>query len=273
MKSPHGSLKIGWFSTGRGEGSRGLLLSVLSAIQLGTLDASIEFVFCNREPGEDIGTDNFLNLVSNHDIPVVYLSSRRFARERNVRFEDVRRLYDEEVVSMLSDFSAQTCVLAGYMLIVSTLLCERYKLLNLHPAKPSGPIGTWREVIDVLIKQRATESGIMIHLATEHVDKGPVLSYCTFPIRNSSDEHLWVKLDQAENSPHQPEPINETREELFRLIRSRQLQYEQPFVVETLRAFADQRISRSSLLPTIPVDLTEQVNAIFNVGKMNSASQ
>ena len=273
MKNPPGSLKIGWFSTGRGEGSRGLLLSVLNAIQSGTLNASIEFVFCNREPGEDVGADDFLNLVSSHDIPVVYLSSRRFAKERDVRFEDVRRLYDEEVVSMLSDFNAQICVLAGYMLIVSTLLCERYKLLNLHPAKPSGPIGTWHEVIDVLIKQRATESGIMIHLATEHVDKGPVLSHCTFSIRNSSDEHLWVKLDHAENSPHQPEIVNEAREELFRLIRARQLQYEQPFFVETLRAFADQRIGPSSLLPAAPFDLTKQVNAMVNAGNIGSAGQ
>jgi folate-dependent phosphoribosylglycinamide formyltransferase PurN len=272
METPHGTLKLGWFSTGRGEGSRGLLLSVLNAIQLGSLDASIEFVFCNREPGEDAGTDEFLSLVSRWEIPIIYLSSRRFAKEHDLRFKDVRRLYDKEVISMLGGFNAQICVLAGYMLIVSTLLCDRYQLLNLHPAKPSGPIGTWREVIDALIKQRATESGIMIHLATQHVDKGPVLSYCTFSIRNSSFEHLWAKLDQAEAVPDQPDLVTQTSEELFNFIRARQLQHEQPFFVETLRALADQRINPIPLISMSPIDLTKQVNDISNVDVIDSAS-
>ena len=44
-------LRIGWFATGRGEGSQGLLRFVADAIGAGRLDAKIEFVFSNREPG------------------------------------------------------------------------------------------------------------------------------------------------------------------------------------------------------------------------------
>ena len=50
---PEGStmLRIGWFSTGRGEGSKALLRAAMDAIQKGDLKAEIAFVFCNRERG------------------------------------------------------------------------------------------------------------------------------------------------------------------------------------------------------------------------------
>ena len=55
--------KIGWFSTGRGAGSYGLLQAVQSAIMAGELDARIEFVYCSRERGETEATDAYLDLV------------------------------------------------------------------------------------------------------------------------------------------------------------------------------------------------------------------
>ena len=43
-------IDIGWFSTGRGEGSLGLLRFVQERISRGLLDARIGFVFSNRGP-------------------------------------------------------------------------------------------------------------------------------------------------------------------------------------------------------------------------------
>ncbi|TAK66241.1 MAG: phosphoglycerate transporter, partial [Dehalococcoidia bacterium] len=45
-------LKVGWFSTGRGEGSQKLLRATVDAIHEGRLAAEIAFVFSNREPGQ-----------------------------------------------------------------------------------------------------------------------------------------------------------------------------------------------------------------------------
>ena len=56
-------LTIGWFSTGRGPGSRKLLAAATNEIASGRLDARIPVVFCNREPGEDENTDLFLDQV------------------------------------------------------------------------------------------------------------------------------------------------------------------------------------------------------------------
>ena len=68
-------LRLGWFSTGRGEGSRGLLTAALDAIDSGRLNAQIEFVFVNRERGQHEGTDRYMDLVESRGIPLVTLSS------------------------------------------------------------------------------------------------------------------------------------------------------------------------------------------------------
>ena len=64
-------LKIGWFTTGRGEGSYGLLESTLNAIDSGELRGKITFVFVNRVKGQTDPTDRFLTLVRSHGIPLI----------------------------------------------------------------------------------------------------------------------------------------------------------------------------------------------------------
>ncbi|SVC49517.1 uncharacterized protein METZ01_LOCUS302371, partial [marine metagenome] len=56
-------LKIGWFTTGRGEGSYGLLESTLNAIDSGELHGEVTFVFVNRVEGQTKQTDRFLTFV------------------------------------------------------------------------------------------------------------------------------------------------------------------------------------------------------------------
>jgi len=75
-------LRLGWFSTARGQTSPKLLRAVQEAISTGRLRAHIEVVFCNREPGEDPNTDRFLELVRSYGIPLVCYSYRRFRKER-----------------------------------------------------------------------------------------------------------------------------------------------------------------------------------------------
>ena len=129
-------LKIGWFSTGRGEGSRGLLSLVQGHSAKGSLDAAIDFVFSNREPGEAEGSDQFFRLAGEYGLPLECLSSARFARDRGKPFRQVREDYDSQVMDLLAGYRPDVCVLAGYMLIISGPMCRRYPLLNLHPGPP-----------------------------------------------------------------------------------------------------------------------------------------
>jgi len=165
-------LNIGWFSTGRGPGSQGLLRFVQDRLAKGLLDARIQFVFSNREPGEAEGSDQFFELTRKYGLTLAALSSNKFRRSKGGRFADHRDEYDVRVMELLGGFQPDICVLAGYMLIVGGAMCRRYPLLNLHPALPDGPTGTWQEVVWRLIETKATQTGAMIHLATEEVDRG-----------------------------------------------------------------------------------------------------
>ncbi len=227
-------LRIGWFSTGRGEGSRGLLRFVYQ--RLAGIDARIEFVFSNRAPGEAEGSDEYFHLVRHYGLPLITHSSAAFRRRKGGRFADHRAEYDAEVMGLLAGYCPDVCVLAGYMLIASGELCRTYPLLNLHPALPDGPIGTWQEVVWQLIEQRATRTGAMMHLATEVVDRGPVVSYVTVPLNTPELEPHWRELagrDVAEIRAQQGED-----HELFRLIRAAQYSREPYLLLETLRALS-----------------------------------
>jgi hypothetical protein len=126
------------------------------------------------------------------------------------------------------------------MLIFCEEAAGKWDLLNLHPAAPGGPVGIWQDVVWELIASGADRGGVMMHLATPELDGGPVVTYCTYPIRGAGIDALWrdVKCQTA------PEAREAKGEELplFKEIRRRGVLRELPLVIETLRAFADGRI-------------------------------
>ena len=205
--------------------------------RLDDIDASIEFVFSNRAPGEAEGSDEYFRLVSQYGLPLITHSSADFRRRRGGRFSEHRAAYDAEVQQLLAGYRPDVCVLAGYMLIASGEMCRTFPLLNLHPALPDGPIGTWQEVVWQLIEQRATRTGAMMHLATEVVDRGPLVSYVTVPLNTPKLEPYWrelVGLDVTEIKERQGEEY-----ELFRQIRAAQYRREPYLLLETLRALSN----------------------------------
>ncbi|HLB22634.1 MAG TPA: formyltransferase family protein [Dehalococcoidia bacterium] len=240
-------LRIGWFSTGRGEGSQKLLRAAVQAIRDGRVDGEIAFVFCNREPGQYPATDTFLEQVRSYGIPLVTLSDARFRREHNGEpartgrpLPAWRTEYDSEVASLLAAHTYDVGMLAGYMLIMTGPLFAARPMLNLHPAAPGQPEGTWQDVTWKLIGQRVDHGGVRIHLVTAGLDEGPIVTYCTYPLRGTSIDLLWR---QAEGRP-----VDELREgegealPLFQEIRRRGAMRELPLVVETLRALAGGRL-------------------------------
>lgn len=229
-------LEMGWFSTGRGEGSLGLLNFIQGHILRGQLDARIRFVFSNREPGEAEGSDRFFRQVEGYGIPLVNFSSQRFRREVGGRFADHRLEYDREVMARLDGFTPDVCVLAGYMLIAGGEMCRWCTMLNLHPALPDGPRGTWQEVVWSLIESRADKTGAMVHLVTEDLDRGPVVSYFTVPIVGGPFDGHWEEIEGKSLAQ-----IKETQGEdlaLFRLIRQEEYRREPHLLGATLNALA-----------------------------------
>ena len=261
-------LTIGWFSTGRGEGSRQLLQVAIKYIQSGEINGKIIFVFSNREPNESTETDLFFELVEGYHIPLICFSSKNFKatkRENAIDISQYRLNYDREVMKRLQDFKPDICVLAGYMLIVGDEMCSKYKMVNLHPALPDGPTGSWRDVIWNLIENEAEESGIMMHLATPELDRGPVITYCRYPIKGGAFDKHWqevkglsvaaIKKEQGENNT------------LFKLIRQHGLARELPLIMLTLKSLSTNeiRIKEGKLLnnqgkPIAGYDLSHEVD-------------
>ncbi|GBC97574.1 Phosphoribosylglycinamide formyltransferase [bacterium HR17] len=276
------TLPIGWFSTGRDDAALWLLRKTLDAIRAGFLPLEIAFVFCNREIGDAPESDAFLAFVQQQGLPLIAFSSRRFLPDLwrrgkegdSATLQEWRRRYHEEVARRLAPFLDRVpfSFLAGYMLIVSDDFCERYTLLNLHPALPGGPKGTWQEVIWQLIRQRAQWAGAQIHLVTPELDSGPPVSFCRLPLQTPELRPLWEALD-VKLRRQTLDAIIATegeREPLFAAIRQRELRRELPLILLTLKKLAQGEIhlrDKQVLWHNSPaphgVDLTEEVEAFL----------
>ena len=132
--------------------------------------------------------------------------------------------------------------MAGYMLIVSPAMCRRYAILNLHPALPGGPTGTWQQVIWQLLEQEAEETGAMIHRATRRArprSRDLVLP----PARSSATawDDLWQEFREkrATASVAEIAAAEGEAEPLFAEIRRRGEVREIPLLYQTLRLFAE----------------------------------
>ena len=268
--------QLGWFSTGRDKAARDLLATVNSSIKLGEIKAEIAFVFCSREPGESEESDLFLKLVDDEHIPLICFSYQKYRAGKVIpgtsqeealplwRFD-----YDREVMNRLQGFHPDLCVLAGYMLIVSQEMCQRYDMINLHPAAPGGPKGTWQEVIWQLIDSKAQETGVMMHLVTPELDMGPPVAYCTFPISGKPFDRY---REEIEKLPLTSAKKHNEEEPLFKLIRKHGLAREFPLIISTLKAFSQDKVKITAgkvvdteKKPISGYNLTDEINELVKV--------
>lgn len=255
------TLRIGWYTT-RGRSSRAMFEAVRDAIAAGSLDAEFAYVFSNRDPGDDPVTDAFFDLVRREGVPLVTLGSIAYRKTHGGArskpgepLPEWRQAYDREVARLVDQHPADLGVLAGYLLIFTAEFAEAHPLVNLHPALPGGPIGTYIEVIRGLIRTGATESGVMLNVAIPEVDMGPVASFCRYGLHTPALAPLWASTDRALDD----EALEATP--LFEAIRTEQLRHESPFLVATLQAFADGRLRFEALDQGPPLDLTADVEA------------
>ncbi|PPD59037.1 phosphoribosylglycinamide formyltransferase [Dehalogenimonas etheniformans] len=269
---------IGWFTTAKGQGSRNLLTAVQERILSREIDARIEFIFMSREPGESPETDKFIELAKSYGIPLVCFSYKKFREmrgaPRGTNVEDLpewRLDYDREIIKHLAVFPhPELCIMAGYMLVIGPELCAEFDIVNLHPAAPDGPAGTWQEVIWKLIDERAEASGVTMHLVTPELDKGPVVTYCRYPIAGPAFDNYWSQLGnksaaEIKNSEGEANP-------LFKEIRRHGAARELPLIGSTVKAFSrglvaikNGVITNCSGRPIKGIDLSAEINSQVQV--------
>ena len=141
-------------------------------------------------------------------------------------------------------------------------------MINLHPAAPGGPVGTWQEVIWQLIDSKAQETGLLMNLVTPELDKGPVVAYGTFSIRGEPFDRYWQEIEGQSLEKIRRE--QGTKDSLFKLIRKHGLAREFPLIIATLKAFSQGRIKITADKKVVDYDgkpiagynLTEEINEV-----------
>ena len=152
-------------------------------------------------------------------------------------------------------------MLAGYMLVITDVICDHLPCLNLHPALPDGPIGTWQQVIHELIARTgADRSGMVLQRVTTELDRGPTVTWAEYPIRGPAVRStLW---DQ-----HGDDPESETP--LFHAIRDAGASREPAFILQSLQALASRMTplhSTGNLQLRQSVEIGSDITAEVEVG-------
>jgi phosphoribosylglycinamide formyltransferase-1 len=261
---------FGWWTTGRDQAAIDLFEAVSNAIKGGIINGKIEYIFSSREPGESDFNDKLLKKAEQQGIPVISFSAVRFRPDlRKQNRELWRQAYHQEVLNKIEDFPTQVVILAGYMWVVSPEVCQKISIINLHPAAPQGPAGTWQEVIWQLMDQRADKTGVMMHLVTPELDEGPAVTYCSFSIRGNAWDPLWKEFEH-EIKKSSFDKIKESYGELhplFAKIRREGIKREIPLIVQTIKSLAAGEISindsqlydKTGKKLTVPYDLTNTI--------------
>ncbi len=107
-----------------------------------------------------------------------------------------------------------------------------------------------------------------MHLVTPELDKGPPVTYCTFPITGEPFDRYWQEIEGK--------PIAAIKEQdgdsnpLFKLIREHEVKGEFPLIVATLRAFSEGsvKIEEGKVLDSFGkeidgYDLTEEIERML----------
>ena len=192
-------------------------------------------------------------------LKVISFSALKFKPELRQKDRDSwRKLYHDEVLKRL-DEEIDFGVLAGYMWIVSTKFCNTLKLINLHPALPGGPKGSWQQVVWQLISARSTETGAMIHLVTPDLDEGPPITFFRFSLRTPEFLPLWEETEKKLLKYHLSglQKLEGEKNKLFQKIREEEVKRELPLIVYTLKYLGEEKIVLGS--ENLPLDLTEEI--------------
>lgn len=230
------TLRIAWFATAKGTSSRKLLNAAQLAIGEGRLDAEIVCVVCNRERGQSANTDAFLDDAERAAIPIIASSSGEWRKrvrgeisDPTARLARWRREFDRHLYERMLEYAPDLGMLAGYMLVITDVICEQLPCLNLHPALPHGPIGTWQQVIHQLIRERAESSGMVLQRVTTELDRGPTVTWAQYPIRGPEFDALWEThlVDSESETP------------LFHAIRQAGASREPIFILQSLQSLAN----------------------------------
>lgn len=181
FRSPKKRGRIAVFLSGRGSNFR----AIHDAILAGKINADIVLVFSNREeaPG--------LAIARERGLETLFLNPKLFP---------TREDYDREILRELLKREVDLVCLAGYMRILTPVLCQayRHRIMNIHPALlPSFPgLNAQRQALEWGVKY----SGATVHFVSEEVDMGPIILQAVVPVlQDDTEESLAERILKEEH--------------------------------------------------------------------------
>lgn len=123
------------------------------------------------------------------------------------------------IVTALNAHKIDVVVLAGFMTILSPVIFDRFehRILNVHPSLLPAFTGTHgRGTMTATLQSGVKVTGVTVHIATEEVDAGPILSQESCEVLDGDDEDtLHARLQKIEHRLY-PQTIRQFCAEMMR---------------------------------------------------------
>jgi len=180
--------RITVFISGRGSNFK----AIHDAILAKKINAEISLVFSNKKdaPG--------LKIAQKRNLDTLFLDPKDFGSNEE---------YDREIIKEINKRGVDLICLAGYMKILTPLICREYnnRIMNIHPALlPAFPgLHVQRKAIDWGVRY----SGVTVHFVTPNIDMGPIILQAVVPVlQDDSEETLSERILKEEHKIY-PEAV------------------------------------------------------------------
>ncbi len=187
-RSPKKKGRIAVLLSGRGSNFR----AIHDAVKDGRIHAEIGLVLSNKEDAPGLATARTRGLETLFLDPKLHVS---------------REDYDREIVNQLDRRNIDLVCMAGYMRILTPVLCRAFvnRIMNIHPALlPSFPgLHVQQKAIDWGVRF----SGCTVHFVAEEVDMGPIILQAAVPILQDDTEETLAARILVEEHKIYPEAV------------------------------------------------------------------
>jgi phosphoribosylglycinamide formyltransferase-1 len=174
-------LRLAVLASGRGSN----LQSILDVCKETNVNAEVVVVLSDKEHALA------LERARKEEIPAIWVNPAAFS---------TKQAYEEELLQVISKFSVDYLLLAGFMRVLSPVfICgAQVPILNIHPSLLPAFTGlnAQRQALEYGVRY----SGCTVHFIDEGVDTGPIIMQAVVPVYdNDTEESLSSRILQQEH--------------------------------------------------------------------------
>jgi phosphoribosylglycinamide formyltransferase-1 len=249
----------------------------MGAIERGTLDVSVSFVFCDYDEGEALSEPGFecrkrfVELVRSYDVPILTLSWQKTKESwSHDPKTDWCACFGKKMRKLIYERAFELGLVVGLSVPMDADSCTRFDLVGLYPSLPNGPHGDRKGIVSQLIRARADRHGAMVRLCRPVGVEGIPVTYCSFTLASIELKPLWTDLERraAGGKLALLSDDDVLASPLFKHIYSEEERREIPLLTYTIKLFADGdldivngRLLSEGMAVTSASDLTPNVDA------------